>query len=63
MMFWILALKHAGQGLPTSAKAGLAVSFSVGGAGILGGVTMIGMGRTTYQFVERGHTIGRAGPD
>jgi hypothetical protein len=63
MMLWILAFKHAGEDLPPSAKAGLAVSFSVGGAGIIGGLTMIGMGSTTYQFVERGHALGRLGPD
>ena len=70
MMLLILPFKHAGEDLPLSAKAGLAVSFAVGGAGILGGVTMIGMGSTTYQFVERdhafverGHAFGRLGPD
>lgn len=63
VMSWVLAVRSVDEDAPTSATAGLAVSFAVGGAGVIGGLTMIGMSRTTYQFVERGHATGRSGPD
>lgn len=63
VMSWVLAIRSVYEDALPSATAGLAVSFAVGGAGVIGGLTMIGMSRTTYQFVERGHATGRSGLD
>jgi hypothetical protein len=51
------------DGLPSSTTAGVALSFSLGGAAIISGLVMIGASRTTFEFVERDRTIGRARRD